>query len=793
MPQTWEPVFVVFRKSVWKSGAVALSSCFAAGALAQGAEPSLPAVIVTGTPSVVDRFQLPSTTESMTADRAAETVNVMNTEDAFKYLPNVFIRKRHDGDTQAPMTTRTSGVGASARSLIFADGVLLSPPIANDNSNGGPRWGMVNPEEIERIDLLYGPFSAAYAGNSIGAVAEITTRMPERFEAHAALLGSSQHFSQYGTSDSYNNMRGSLSVGSRAGDFSWWISANRLKAESQPLAYVTSALRTTGAAGTAVNGAYATSDRNGAPIYVTGAGGFENQTQDNVRVKLAYDISPSWRVAYTLGLFQNETSGSIQSYLTDAATGAPVYSGVLNVGGQRIADPGSGFSGGVYTFRENHSMHSFSLRSSTGGTWDWEAVASVYRYDTSERRGPLGSAVAPLGLAANFPPAALNGGIGQISRQDGTGWQTLDLKGIWRPDGAGGTHQVSFGAHHDRAVLSNPVSYTSDWISGSAGAPASDSRGKTGARALWIQDVWRFAGDWRATVGGRYERWRAFDGYNFLQATAAGQTSVNANQPALSANRFSPKLSVAWDVASDWRLSGSLGKAYRFPTVTELYRTATVSNVPSLSDPNLKPENATSAELAAEYTSSGSRIRVSYFQERLADALLSQSTPVTGTDGIVRNTSVPTNVDRVESRGVEVVIEDRDVLINGLDIAGSLTFVDSNITADGAFPGAVGRYTPGVPRKRATLVTTYRHNDRLSGTVAMRSGSRVYSAIDNTDTFSHTYQGFDSYFIVDARIRYQLDRNWTFASGIDNLNNRNYILFHSFPQRTLVAELRYDY
>ena len=47
-----------------------------------------------------------------------------------------------------------------------------------------PRWGMVIPEEIERVDVMYGPFSAAYPGNSVGAVVAFTTRMPQAFEFH---------------------------------------------------------------------------------------------------------------------------------------------------------------------------------------------------------------------------------------------------------------------------------------------------------------------------------------------------------------------------------------------------------------------------------------------------------------------------------------------------------------------------------------------------------------------------------------------------------------------------------
>src|SRR5436190_2142853 len=129
--------------------------------------------------------QPPLSVQTIDADQIAATVNATTVEDALKYLPAIFVRRRHIGDTQAPITTRTSGVGASARSLVYADGVLLSALIGNNNSTASPRWGMVTPEEIERIDVLYGPFSAAYPGNSIGAVVNIATRVPQGFELTA--------------------------------------------------------------------------------------------------------------------------------------------------------------------------------------------------------------------------------------------------------------------------------------------------------------------------------------------------------------------------------------------------------------------------------------------------------------------------------------------------------------------------------------------------------------------------------------------------------------------------------
>src|SRR6185436_14037731 len=89
----------------------------------------------------------------------------------------------------------------SARSLIYVDGLLLSALIGNNNTFATPRWSMVSPEEIARVDVLYGPFAAMYAGNSMGAVVEMTTRTPRDLEAGADVAGAWQTFKQYATHD----------------------------------------------------------------------------------------------------------------------------------------------------------------------------------------------------------------------------------------------------------------------------------------------------------------------------------------------------------------------------------------------------------------------------------------------------------------------------------------------------------------------------------------------------------------------------------------------------------------
>src|SRR5262249_16630035 len=158
-----------------------------------------------------------STSATITARKISETVNLLDTEDAVKYLPSVFLRKRNNGDTQATMATRVWGVSSSARSLIYADGVPLTALIANHNTIGGPRWGLVSPAEMARVDMMYGPYSAAYAGNSMGAVMEITTRLPNKLEGSINQTQALQTFSLYGTDKTYSTAQTTADVADRFG------------------------------------------------------------------------------------------------------------------------------------------------------------------------------------------------------------------------------------------------------------------------------------------------------------------------------------------------------------------------------------------------------------------------------------------------------------------------------------------------------------------------------------------------------------------------------------------------
>lgn len=713
--------------------------------------------------------QIPTTIEGITREQLERTVNATDSEDALKYLPSLLVRKRYIGDyNHAVLSTRASGTGNSARSMVYADGILLSNYLGN-GATFAPRWGLVTPEEIERVDVLYGPFSAAYPGNSVGAVVDYVTRMPTQFEAHGKIGYARQNFDLYNTHDSFSGKQVSASAGNRSGDFAWFFNASRTDSGGQPLVFATRTLASgvVGNAGTPVTGAVQDLNRNNQPWLILGTTTAYDTVQDHYKVKLAYDLTPTVRASYTLGYWENTSKGRPDSYLRDAG-GNPVFSGPINVNGRSYTLAATDFNQSNEDIA--HVMHGLSVKSRTLGEWDWEMAASQYGYHRDTLRAPTVAL-----------PAAASGGAGRIVDQSGTGWNTFAAKGIWRPDGVKGAHQVDFGYQRDAYQLRSIENNTADWTNGAPTTRRQGFRGNTELNSLYAQDAWTFAPAWKTVLGLRAERWEASDG------ETANATSV-APHASRSESALSPKAALAWQVSPDWVLKTSYGRAVRFPTVSELYQGGINANGSLINnDPNLKPERSNTSELSAERDLGYGLWRVTAFFERTRDALYSQ---INRRDN--QTVSTVQNVDAIRTKGIETAFQGSDVFWRGLDLGGSVTWTDSTITRNAKNPVSVGKEQPRVPNWRATAVATWRPDANWSYTLAARYSGRQFSTLENDDPNGFAYMGASKYFTTDVRVRWQVTKQWSAAFGIDNLNNYTYWNFHPYPQRTYSAELKFD-
>lgn len=758
------------------------------------------ATLPDGKPAFVEKWQLPNTVASVTRRDIQDKINIVDTEDAVKYMPSLFVRKRNEGDTQAVLQTRTWGVGSSARSLVYADDLLLTALIGNDNTIGAPRWGLVAPEEIDRVDFLYGPFAAQYPGNSLGGVLKITTRMPEKLEVTAKQTVAIQDFSLWGTNKALATETTAVTIGDKVGDFSWFVAGNFMNNAAQPLTYVT--------AGSSnlygYPGAYFATTKFGVPATVLGStGNLENQ-QATGKLKLAYDFGPAVRATYILGLWSNDGVSVPENY---TVSGYGPFFGALTGRGAIGTSALQSFGSGYYRIQEKMLVNSGAVKSNTGGFFDWEISASNFTYLQSDQRAPFSGATPFGGYTAT----------GRDTRYNGTYWTLLDLKGIVRPEGALAAHEISFGLHGDQFHLNNPTWLTTDWFSGMAssyGVVASIGNGTTRTQALWAQDAIKLRPDLKFTVGIRGEHWQASDGYNQslgnINTTGFGSTAKLSSmlpiyQPNLYHTRFSPKGSLQWTPDDYWTITGSIGLANRFPTAKELYNLQTISStgVVANPNPNLRPEVALSKELAFERRiGPDGSVRLSLFDEEVRDAIISQNVFIPGTSQLAQNNA---NVERIRNSGVELAAKKDNVFFKGLELAASATWLNARVISDPTWApvggsnndlwawSVAGKTVPNVPDWRWTAVATYRPDDNWAFTVAARWQGRMWTTLPNNDVAHGVFGSFDRFFVVDAKIHYKWSERWSFDFGIDNIGNYKYFLFHPFPQRTFYFAGKYEF
>ena len=741
--------------------AILIGTIFTQQAWAGEEELKLDNVEVRG--SVIDSriMKHPATVETYDREQIQDSVNAATPAQAMKYLPSIQVRERFIGDRNGIIATRTIGAISSAQSMLYGDGILLSNLLGNSYSYP-PRWGMVSPEEIESISMMYGPFSSLYAGNSFGGVISIKTRMPEKFEAHANVQTFMQNFKLYGSDVTNHGNHESASVGNKINDLSFWLGVDRLDNQGQPLDYAVADKKATPSGGTAVTGAYQDISEKNKSRIVFGATSIDNSEQINTKFKAAYDFTPEIKLAYTLGLWNIDGKTDVQSYLKDSA-GNAFYAGDVNVNGSKYTLPA--MSPGKTDAL--HIMQAVELKSNTKSFFDWDLSLSDYDYNKDLNSSSK--------ISTGNPYVTRTGTVTDLS---GTGWTVFEARGTLRPE----NHTVDFGYHIDDYKLRSITSNTSDWSAMSKSTFNASSHGNTQTQAIYVQDKWQFNPKWALTLGAREEFWEATDGSN-------QSGLVVANYQDKSANKFSPKISLSFEPQPAWGFRAAFGQAFRFPTVTELYQQlANGSNI-LVNNPNLKPEEVLSAELTAERRFANGLVRVSAFNEHKYDALLSQ----TNIASVGTATSYVQNVDHIRTYGLEMATEWQDVIISGLDLHANATWTDAKVLLDAAAPSNNGHIAPRIPKQLYKAVATYHVNNDLTLSVGARYSGRQYINLDNSDVNPDTYKAASQYFLMDLKANYKFADRWLASVGVDNLTNYKAYVSHPLPQRTLYAQLKFDY
>lgn len=578
--------------------------------------------------------------------------------------------------------------------------------------------------------------------------------------------------------DTRETLAGNLAnafIGDRSGAWSYQLGLSRLESTSQPTGFAAvapSSTPSTAADRPVTCGHHTVQDRFGNPQLLpgVGGGGIEKTMQTDLKLKLAYDWTPQTQTRLQYTRWSNDRSAGAPgqtTWLRDAA-GEPVYAGPVAIEGRRYVIGAGTFA--PRNGRDEHRNLALMLKSRPEHGWHVDAVASVYDIAQDRTR-----------TASTAPPAAFSGGPGSLNIQDGSGWRTLDIKFDRRPQ-EGGQHAWTLGAHWSRTRFRQENLRTADWLRAETGTPNTLAQGDTELAALFVQDAWRFAPEWKAVTGLRLERWRSRDAFS------RGGTPAVLDLPDRSESAVSPKLALEYSPQGDWLVRAAVARATRFPTPMELFFGNVSSQQLATPDPHLRPETGVFSELSWEWYLPKGSLRATVYREQMSDAIFN----------LANTTSVPSNattqnIQRVRTQGLEVAFDTRGLLLPQLDLSGSLAFNDATTQRNALAAATEGLRYPGVPRVRASFTGIWRFDEALSVSLAGRHSGRQFGTLDNSDTNAAAYNATGSFTVLDARANWRVHPRARLSLGVDNLTDKVYFNGHPFPARSLVAELKLSY
>lgn len=143
-------------------------------AFAQEKTASLEEIIVTATRTDKELENAPGIVSIITK-KDIEKRHVTNIDELVNTVSGVFNLNRPQG--MEPLVS-LRGFPDQSRTLLMMDGVAM-----NNAYTGGVQFrGLLLPDDVERIEIVKGPFSSLYGGYAMGGVVNIMTKMPEKSE-----------------------------------------------------------------------------------------------------------------------------------------------------------------------------------------------------------------------------------------------------------------------------------------------------------------------------------------------------------------------------------------------------------------------------------------------------------------------------------------------------------------------------------------------------------------------------------------------------------------------------------
>jgi iron complex outermembrane recepter protein len=663
-------------------------------------------------------------------------------------------RVRGLADNEAGVGMRGFSGRASGQSRVL---VLLDGQPINNGYAGAVNWTALAVGDVDRVEVVRGPFSSLYGGNAMGGVINVLTRPIDRRSAEL--------FTQYGSNQTVTaSARASVRLWSRLG---LGVSYEDQRTDGyQNQEALRTATDSTPAGGIPVSGVTRYLTRTGAVNYAVGLRGDNSVERDGVRARAEYTFGPR-----SFGSFQyvrQATEYAYDPYTTTVRTaqGESLDSGnvIFEEDGRwrRITLLPSAYLGPVGS-TTSHLYQGQWLRSSDHG--DWRVQTGMLDVP-GDRVGQPGAA------------ATLAGGPGSLTLQAS---RNVFASVQWTR-ALHTRHMLTAGAdvRQERATID--VFSVDDYRTESRPeAVDTFSTGRAVTTAAFAQDQIVLTERAGLTLGVRYDRWRTYDA-----ASQAAASLAPVDFDARSADALTGKAALVYRVASSTVLRTSVGTSFRSPTVFDLYRDVRLSSGQLLlGNPDLEPERLTAWEIGARHAF-GRTISVdaAYYENRLRDFVQRAVDLAFDPTGF---TSRHVNAGRARARGAELALTWRPT--SWLTARPTYTYTHARIVENDAAPATVGKQVTFVPGHVAAGTMTAIAG-RIAATATARYQSAVFATDTNTDIVRNVPGAYDLFAEVDAAVTYTLTPRISLTAAVENLLDRRYYLFYRNAGRLVSGSMR---
>ncbi|PAF43230.1 TonB-dependent receptor [Helicobacter sp. 11S02596-1] len=689
-----------------------------------------------GNVSVMEHKEIKDRTSQQLSDMMRVMAGVKVDKDAgYNGRPQVFMR------------------GIPYGTLIMLDGVIL-----NDLEGEMRIIQSISSMDIEKVEVVRGPFSSLYGTGGIGGVINFITSMPTKLEAKAE-LGYGNEIVNGGAEQ--NRVRGYFSIGDAFLDKRLRIKASYGFSSSDGYARVPAIMKNTFKSGSNIT----FDGRAPQKGDVVGNVGRTGYLTNNAHIKAAYDWSEKDTTSLTFNISTiNENQNSVKTNLR--SSNQPVYGGEINSSGFYSPFYGIGWSG--FRFEQNY-------------------IASISHKHYFDDDSSLTTTISSVDLVSHFSDgdaskanASIFGGPGK-SLDNNASSNYLDI--IYQ-NKLSPIHTLMVGFQGRFMQASNERHYVGNWTQRDFWKTYTGLYGQDKSNAwtiaAWGQLTSKWSDVFSTNLGLRLDYWQTFN------MTTLDKTSINPNKETLpDTKKFfpSPKFAINYKPYKYTVLKGSIGLAFRAPNTREMYAHAHSGDYQA-SNPLLSPEYGLEFDLGIEQGNAyGGLFKAYYYQTEMFNAIYKSGS------GTESDPYKNINGGHERINGVELEVDQK--IYGDLSIMANYTFTNARVVRNDNEPSINGHHIAYIPEHMGHLALLYGGEDRVGffGSLQMNAQSGAYVSIKNTKMPKNSFGSVDPRVTFDVKIGYEFHNKTSLSLSFLNFTNSQYYDYYKVPGASFYVQI----